>query len=51
MDAKPPRGRPFWAIVSEYMAGGSVRAFLEKRSSITLAETVKHALDVARGME
>ena len=51
MDAKPPGGAPFWAMVSEYMAGGTLKAYLEKRRSLTLAESVKHALDVARGME
>lgn len=40
-----------WCIVTEYAKGGSVRMSLARRRTMPLRLAVKHALDVARGME
>ncbi|KAH7427619.1 hypothetical protein KP509_10G052000 [Ceratopteris richardii] len=40
-----------WCIVTEYAKGGSLRASLSRKRPLSLRLAVKHALDIARGME
>lgn len=40
-----------WCIVTEYAKGGSLRTTLSKKRAMPLRLAVKHALDIARGME
>lgn len=40
-----------WCIVTEYAKGGSLRMSLAKKRAVPLRLAVRHALDVARGME
>lgn len=42
-----------WCIVTEYAKGGSLRQYLTRRTSraVPLKLAIKHALDVAKGME
>ena len=51
IEAKPPRGQPLWCIVTEFMAGGTLRAYIARKSSLKVTEAVKYALDIARGLE
>ncbi|CAI5999562.1 unnamed protein product [Closterium sp. NIES-64] len=43
---------PTWCILTEYLGGGSLRGFLQKREGqlLPLQEVVRLALDIARGM-
>eukprot|EP00475_Leptophrys_vorax_P041281 TRINITY_DN77854_c0_g1_i1.p1 TRINITY_DN77854_c0_g1~~TRINITY_DN77854_c0_g1_i1.p1 ORF type:complete len:292 (+),score=19.79 TRINITY_DN77854_c0_g1_i1:106-876(+) len=50
-DAKPPPGQPLWAIVTEFMSGGTLRNYLVRRGKLGEKESVKLALHVARGLE
>ncbi|GJP30773.1 hypothetical protein CLOM_g6331 [Closterium sp. NIES-68] len=49
-DAKPPAGQPLWAIVTEYMGGGTLRAHLSRRGKLPPKESVRLALHIARGL-
>ncbi|CAI5530718.1 unnamed protein product [Closterium sp. Naga37s-1] len=49
-DAKPPPGQPLWAIVTEYMGGGTLRAHLARRGKLPPKESVRLALHIARGL-
>ncbi|KAH7445732.1 hypothetical protein KP509_01G022100 [Ceratopteris richardii] len=40
-----------WCIVTEYAKGGSLRGTLSRKRPMPLRLAVKHALDIARGME
>ncbi|KAI5069153.1 hypothetical protein GOP47_0015454 [Adiantum capillus-veneris] len=40
-----------WCIVTEYAKGGSLRTTLSKKRAMPLRLAVRHALDIARGME
>ncbi|MCO5612519.1 hypothetical protein L7F22_066787 [Adiantum nelumboides] len=40
-----------WCIVTEYVKGGSLRLSLAKRRAPPLRLALRHALDIARGME
>ncbi|RZC52873.1 hypothetical protein C5167_021298 [Papaver somniferum] len=44
---------PVFCIITEYLAGGSLRPFLHKleRKSLALEKLIAYALDIARGME
>ncbi|GJP30899.1 hypothetical protein CLOM_g7303 [Closterium sp. NIES-68] len=44
---------PTWCILTEYLGGGSLRAFLQKREGalLPLPDVLRLALDIARGME
>ncbi|KAI3991971.1 hypothetical protein MKX01_012916 [Papaver californicum] len=44
---------PVFCIITEYLAGGSLRPFLHKleRKSLALGKLIEYALDIARGME
>ncbi|GJP42545.1 hypothetical protein CLOM_g2098 [Closterium sp. NIES-68] len=50
-EAKPPPGTPLWAIVTEYMSGGTLRNYLARRRRLGEKDVVRIALDVARGLE
>ncbi|XP_077252274.1 serine/threonine/tyrosine-protein kinase HT1-like [Tasmannia lanceolata] len=47
------RKPPVFCIITEYLSGGSLRAFLHKleRKSLPLEKLIPIALDIARGME
>ncbi|CAI5477744.1 unnamed protein product [Closterium sp. Yama58-4] len=49
-DAKPPPGQPLWAIVTEYMGGGTLRGYLARRGKLPPKESVRLALHIARGL-
>lgn len=40
-----------WCIVTEYVRGGSLRLWLAKKRAPALRLAVRHAVDIARGME
>ncbi|CAI5945435.1 unnamed protein product [Closterium sp. NIES-65] len=50
-EAKPPPGTPLWAIVTEYMSGGTLRNYLARRRRLAEKDVLRIALDVARGLE
>ncbi|CAI5469542.1 unnamed protein product [Closterium sp. Yama58-4] len=50
-EAKPPPGTPLWAIVTEYMSGGTLRSYLARRRRLAEKDVLRIALDVARGLE
>ncbi|CAI5499118.1 unnamed protein product [Closterium sp. Naga37s-1] len=50
-EAKPPPGTPLWAIVTEYMSGGTLRNYLARRRHLAEKDVLRIALDVARGLE
>lgn len=40
-----------WAIVTEYMAGGTLKQYMTKRRKLSLKEILRFALDAARGLQ
>lgn len=50
-DAISGRNQPMWAIITEYMAGGSLKGYLAKKKRLSLKEILRLALDIARGLE
>lgn len=50
-DAKPPPGQPFWAIITEFMSGGTLKEYINTRRRLPLKDALSFALDVARGIE
>eukprot|EP00897_Mesotaenium_endlicherianum_P007926 jgi/Mesen1/7161/ME000037S06520 len=42
---------PQWAILSEYMSGGTLKAYLTRKRKLPLPQVLKLALDIARGLE